>query len=156
MATRKERDLDRDALLKKAVEEISLLKEVIEKLAEDIKAEKGAYFVCSQLTLEPNSEKTWMLVANVNQTMVNISEITELIKKGTDLNEIVQKDIELGSKKLLELNAASDGLQLTADKLMNTRHFSNTVLIRMFQGLSRLRMTWVIRSGSLAGNLSWA
>ena len=41
MATRKERDLSRDALLKKAVEEISLLKEVIEKLAEDIKAEKG-------------------------------------------------------------------------------------------------------------------
>jgi len=101
----------------------------------DIKAEKGAYFVCSELTLEPNSEKTWMLVANVNQTMVNISEIAELIKKGTDLNEIVQKDIELGSKKLLELNAASDGLQLTADKLMNTRHFSNTLFNIMRGGI---------------------
>jgi len=101
----------------------------------DIKAEKGAYFVCSELTLEPNSEKTWMLVANVNQTMVNISEIAELIKKGTDLNELVQKDIEVGSKKLLELNAASDGVQLTADKLMNTRHFSNTLFNIMRGGI---------------------
>ena len=47
----------------------------------DIKAEKGAYFVSSDITLEPNSEKTWMMVANVNQTMVNISEISEMIRK---------------------------------------------------------------------------
>ena len=101
----------------------------------DIKAEKGAYFVCSKLTLEPNSDKTWMLVANVNQTMVNVSEISELIRKGADLKAIVQEDIDLGSKKLLELNAASDGLQLTADKLMNTRHFSNTLFNIMRGGI---------------------
>ena len=101
----------------------------------DIKAEKGAYFVSSDITLAPNSEKTWMMVANVNQTMVNISEIGEMIRKGVDLNAIVQADIELGSKKLLELNAASDGVQLTADSLMNTRHFSNTLFNIMRGGI---------------------
>ena len=101
----------------------------------DVKAEKGAYFVCKDMTLVSNSEKTWMLVANVNQTMVNISEVSKLIKKGTDLNALVQKDIELGSKNLLELNAASDGVQLTADKLMNTRHFSNTLFNIMRGGI---------------------
>jgi hypothetical protein len=101
----------------------------------DIKAEKGAYFVCSALTLAPNSEKKWMLVANVNQTMINISEIAELIKSGVDLGAIVQEDIELGSSKLLALNAASDGIQLTADKLMNTRHFANTLFNIMRGGI---------------------
>ncbi len=101
----------------------------------DVKAEKGAYFVASDLSLEAGSEKNWILVANVNQTMVNISEIGELIKKGVDLNAIVQADIELGSKKLLELNAASDGVQLTADSLMNTRHFSNTLFNIMRGGI---------------------
>jgi len=101
----------------------------------DVKAEKGAYFVSSDITLEANSEKTWMLVANVNQTMVNISEINELIKNETDLDALIQEDIELGSKNLLELNAASDAIQLTADKLMNTRHFANTLFNIMRGGI---------------------
>jgi len=101
----------------------------------DIKAEKGAYFLCSDLTLEPNSDKTWMIVANVNQSMVNISEISELIKKKTNVIDIIQEDIELGSKHLLELNGASDGMQLTADTLRNTRHFSNTLFNIMRGGI---------------------
>ncbi len=101
----------------------------------DIKAEKGAYFLCSDVTLVPNSDKTWMIVANVNQSMVNISEISELIKKETNPIAKIQEDIELGSKKLVELNAASDGLQLTADKLRNTRHFSNTLFNIMRGGV---------------------
>ncbi len=101
----------------------------------DVKAEKGAYFVCADISLEPKSEKTWMLVANVNQTMVNISEISALIKSTTDLKVLIQEDIKLGSKNLLELNAASDGLQLTADALINTRHFANTLFNIMRGGI---------------------
>ncbi len=101
----------------------------------DLKAEKGAYFIGSDLSLAGNSEKKWMIMANVNQTMVNISEIAELIKNEADLARIIQDDIEMGSKKLLALNAASDGMQLTADKLMNTRHFSNTLFNIMRGGI---------------------
>ncbi len=101
----------------------------------DVKAEKGAYFINSDLTLSGNSEKKWMVIANLNQSMVNISEISDLINKGVDLSAIVQDDIEMGSQKLLALNAASDGMQLTADKLMNTRHFSNTLFNIMRGGI---------------------
>jgi len=101
----------------------------------DVKAEKGAYLVCSDISLAANSEKKWMMVANVNQTMVNISEISELIKKESDLDAVIEDDIKMGSKKLLALNAASDGMQLTADKLMNTRHFSNTLFNIMRGGI---------------------
>lgn len=101
----------------------------------DVKAEKGAYFVSSTLNLEPEAEKTWMLVAEVNQSMVDISEISSLIKKKKDLAEIVQQDIEQGSANLFELNAAADGVQLSADRLMNTRHFSNTLFNIMRGGI---------------------
>jgi hypothetical protein len=87
------------------------------------------------MTLAPGSEKKWLLVAEVNQTMVNVAEISHLIKNESDLSTVVQEDIELGSKKLMELNAASDGVQLTADKLMNTRHFSNTLFNIMRGGI---------------------
>ena len=93
----------------------------------DIRAEKGAYFIYTDLSLQPKIEKTWMIVANVNQSIVSINEISEKIKTEQDLFEQVQKDIELGSGNLLKLNGASDGLQLTADNLRNTRHFSNTL-----------------------------
>ena len=101
----------------------------------DVKAEKGAYFICADLTLKSESEKSWMIVVDLNQTMVTINEISELIKSESDLNALIQKDIELGSKNLLELNASSDGLQLTADKLKNTRHFSNTLFNIMRGGI---------------------
>ena len=48
---------------------------------------------------------------------------------------MVKQDIALGSKHLLELNAASDAIQLTADKLMNTRHFANTLFNIMRGGI---------------------
>ena len=101
----------------------------------DIKAEKGAYFLCADLTLESNSVKSWMIVANVNQSMVDISEITELIENKSNIIPIIQEDIELGSRRLLELNGASDAMQLTADKLRNTRHFSNTLFNIMRGGI---------------------
>jgi hypothetical protein len=101
----------------------------------DVKAEKGAYFVGSTLMMEPGSQKSWMLVAEVNQSMVDISEISGLIKKRRDLASIVQEDIEKGSTNLFELNASADGVQLSEDRLMNTRHFSNTLFNIMRGGI---------------------
>ena len=101
----------------------------------DIKAEKGAYFIHTTLQLAGNSEENWMTVANVNQTMVHISAISNLIKTNKNIASIIQEDIELGTKKLIELTAASDGLQLTADKQRNTRHFSNTLFNIMRGGI---------------------
>ena len=101
----------------------------------DVKAEKGAYFLCSELNLKPGSEKKWMQVADVNQTMVNFSELSAMIKQEEDLFRIVQEDIDLGSQNLFELNAAADGVQLTEDELVNTRHFSNTLFNIMRGGI---------------------
>jgi hypothetical protein len=101
----------------------------------DIKAEKGSYFVGTDLNLEAGGEKTWMIVAEVNQTMLDIAEISELLRNGSDAELEVRKDIETGSKNLIGLNASADGLQTTADKLVNTRHFANTLFNIMRGGV---------------------
>lgn len=101
----------------------------------DVKAEKGAYFVSSNIELESNSEKNWMFVTNVNQSITGVNEISEFIKNENDLQGVVQKNIDLGTKKLIALTAGSDGIQLTADKLINTRHFANTLFNIMRGGI---------------------
>ena len=102
---------------------------------EDIKAEKGAYFMTSVIELEANSEKNWMFVANVNQSIADVTQISEIIKQENHLEHIVQKDIDLGTQNLVDLVTASDGIQATEDPLINMRHFSNTLFNIMRGGI---------------------
>lgn len=101
----------------------------------DIKAEKGAYFICTDFSLAPATDKSWTLVADVNQSRVDMSAISEIMTSAENILLEVEKDIELGSKQLVELNGSADGLQLTADDLRNTRHFSNTLFNLMRGGI---------------------
>ncbi len=101
----------------------------------DIKAEKGAYFVSADLHLKTQETKSWMLIANVNQDMNDIINISEKIKNETSLDLIVQEDIEAGTKHLLELAGASDAMQLSTNRLRNTRHFANTLFNIMRGGI---------------------
>ena len=101
----------------------------------DIKAEKGAYFISKDLTLESNKSKKWMFIANVNQTISDINTISEKIKTLPNIQEIIQTDIKAGTTHLLELVGASDGIQLGDNKLRNTRHFANTLFNIMRGGI---------------------
>ncbi|NNF35832.1 MAG: hypothetical protein HKN68_17115 [Saprospiraceae bacterium] len=102
----------------------------------DIKAEKGAYFLHAELSLSAHEEREWKIVANVNQTQADILEIQELIKNDQQaLEDSLIQDIQLGTKKLIEINASADGLQMTADQFKDSRHFSNTLFNIMRGGI---------------------
>ncbi|WP_299126784.1 hypothetical protein [uncultured Winogradskyella sp.] len=102
---------------------------------EDIKAEKGAYFVNSKIELKEQQQKEWVLVAEVNQDTSDVIKISEDIIKNDDLPSKLNKNIALGTKALIKLNAASDAIQLTSDTLRDTRHFSNTLFNIMRGGI---------------------
>lgn len=101
----------------------------------DIKGEKGAYFIKAEVVLPANSEKTWMIVADVNKNHSYVAKISETIRKEKQLERIVKQDIALGTKRLIALNANADGLQLTADRFRDARHFSNTLFNIMRGGI---------------------
>ena len=103
---------------------------------EDVKAKKGAYFISKEITLPENGEKKWTIVANVNQNVASITKLSNSIQKDANqLLEEVENDVELGTKKLIQLNAGSDGLQLSKDQRRNTRHFANSLFNIMRGGI---------------------
>lgn len=101
----------------------------------DIKGEKGAYFINTSFNLNQNSDKNWMIVANVNQNHSDIVQLIEIISKDKTLENQIREDIHLGTQKLIEINASSDALQATEDHLRDTRHFSNTLFNIMRGGI---------------------
>lgn len=100
---------------------------------EDIKGEKGAYFVVQRLLAGAGEKKQWIIVADVNQNHSAVVKLNASLKSDTGLYKKVLDDIELGSQRLQQLNAAADGFQYTADDLKDTRHFSN-VLFNIMRG----------------------
>jgi len=100
----------------------------------DVRAEKCAYFVCADLAIDADQEKSWMIVANVNQGPSDVKAISKVLRHPKNaLAKEVSEDIALGTRNLIELVGAADGLQLTADELQNSRHFSN-VLFNIMRG----------------------
>lgn len=101
----------------------------------DVKAEKGAYFTVADVSLQAGASTSWCFLLDVNQTIVSINDISSQLKTDPDLLQKIEKDVELGTEKLIKLIAASDGLQLTHDPLTNNRHFANTMFNIMRGGI---------------------
>jgi len=101
----------------------------------DVKGEKGAYFLSANITLGKNESKKWKIIANVNQNQAQIVQLCQAISIDGNLDKQLDEDIELGTQNLIKLNASADGLQFTADRIKDTRHYSNTLFNIMRGGI---------------------
>ena len=101
----------------------------------DVKAERGAYFIAESFDLAAGSEQKWCMVANLSQGMSDVIGLREALKTPEKLHDALTQDIAQGTNALIALIAASDGLQLTADRRRNIRHFANTMFNVMRGGI---------------------
>jgi len=101
----------------------------------DIKATRGAYFVSKKITLAGSEEKKWAIVSEVNLDVAQVENLSYRIQNESNLWEQIQEDVSNGTKELIKLVASSDGLQMTADKQRNIRHYSNTLFNIMRGGI---------------------
>ncbi len=101
----------------------------------DIKAEKGAYFICADLNLAPTQVHEWTTVADVNKNHTDVIEVINRLAQDHDLTKEVENDVEEGRKALIRMVGAADGLQLSSDQLGNARHFSNCLFNIMRGGI---------------------
>ncbi|MDB6068003.1 MAG: hypothetical protein JWR26_4211 [Pedosphaera sp.] len=99
----------------------------------DIRAERGAYFVQAEMTLHPGQTKDWLIVGDVDRGPAEVAELNHLLRKPARLRRLVEQDIERGTQELREIVAGADGLQKTAHSLGNARHFGN-VLFNVMRG----------------------
>jgi len=103
------------------------------KIEKDIRAERGGYFVESSMELGMDEKKSWYFIAEINQGPADVVALDEWIQKDQDLAKIIEKDINEGTEELIKIVAASDGLQVSSDKKLITRHFAN-VLFNVMRG----------------------
>lgn len=101
----------------------------------DVKAEKGAFFQQATVALAPKERKEWHLVAEVHQGPAEIAKLMEELADATSLVDRVLSDVEEGTKGLIHLVGAADGLQVTADNILNNRHFANSMFNIMRGGI---------------------
>lgn len=105
------------------------------KTETDQKAVRGAYLINSQISLTAEETKSWSMVANVNQNSVAVVSLRNKVLNNSIDIEKVQDDVRLGDDNLKALVHASDGIQLSADKKQNARHYSNTLFNIMRGGI---------------------
>ena len=101
----------------------------------DVKAEKGAYFINSQISLNENETKEWYIVSDVNKSSSEVLELKKIISEEKNMIAKINQCIEKASDDLLKLVGASDGLQTSQRRLRNIRHFSNTLFNIMRGGI---------------------
>lgn len=102
---------------------------------EDVKGEKGAYFINAVITFREAGQKSWFIVANVNQSQSDVIRLQHTLQQPASILQDVLDDVEAGTKNLVALVAAADGIQYSADQRGNTRHFSNTLFNIMRGGI---------------------
>jgi len=101
----------------------------------DIKAEKGAFLINSTVDLPAEGTANWAIVADVHQGPSDVAKTKAALADPKGLYELVLADVEAGTEGLIHLVAASDGIQLTEDGILNNRHFANTMFNIMRGGI---------------------
>jgi hypothetical protein len=100
---------------------------------QDVRAERGAYFIQAGLTLAPGQKQTWLIAADVDRGPSEVAELNRLLRRHQSLLSTVQADIERGTEELRKIIASADGLQKSEQALSDVRHGAN-VLFNVMRG----------------------
>ena len=106
-----------------------------------IRGRRGSYFVNARLTLPAGGRKEWRLVAEVDQDAAGVAALVRLLRPDRSLTVAapiraqLDEDVERGTRNLVRIVAAADGLQLSGDDLSSDRHFSNALFNVMRGGI---------------------
>jgi hypothetical protein len=91
-----------------------------------MKGKRGAFFVRSSFSTPPGSDKSWYVIADINQGPSQLAALLNEIRQGVT-PETLEADADAGTQRLVQLVGGSDGCQLSSDAIATARHFSNTL-----------------------------
>ncbi|MCF8370046.1 MAG: hypothetical protein K9H64_00390 [Bacteroidales bacterium] len=101
----------------------------------DVRAARGAYFVHAELNLEPNQDRDWLFVAEINQNTTDVANLNKFLKGQVNHTKLVNADIKKGTTNLIKIVSGADGLQSSHEELCSARHFTNTLFNVMRGGI---------------------
>lgn len=86
---------------------------------------RGAFLVNSTITLEPNKNKTWQFVANIEQSQSQATALRSQLSETAKLENNIRTSIAEGSDNLARIMATADGFQVTAEENVSVHHYAN-------------------------------
>lgn len=101
----------------------------------DIKGQRGAFYVSSELKLSGSQSKTWVMVSELKQSAADIEALISEIREGDSILHSLEADLNRGDENLKKLVFDADGCQITEKKMDSYRHFSNTLYNIMRGGI---------------------
>lgn len=101
----------------------------------DVRARRGAYYINSDIRLPKGGEKTWMIVAEINQDGADVSSLDQFLTEKKNVENQINEDIEKGTENLKIFASKADGMQITNTPLCYARHYSNSMYNLMRGGI---------------------
>lgn len=100
----------------------------------DNKGSRGAYLISSTIVMAPDECSTWKLIADVNQSQSEVIALIDALATREDVVRAVDIDIQRGDDRLLNTVMSVDGVHVTGDPLIDSRHYSNSLFNAMRGG----------------------
>jgi hypothetical protein len=94
---------------------------------------RAAYLLNQTITLDPHAQKSWQIVANLEQTQTQITELQRDLRDGQTLLSSIMEDVAAGSDSLARIMASADGFQATDEENVSVHHYAN-VLFNVLRG----------------------
>jgi hypothetical protein len=101
----------------------------------DIRGRRGAFFLKAALELPARAEKEWTIVVDLNQDAAGVKSLLHDLRSHPNIAAEIDEDVARGTRNLVRIVAAADGLQLTEDEPAVWRHFSSTLFNVMRGGI---------------------
>jgi hypothetical protein len=101
----------------------------------DIRARRGAFYVHGELNMAGQQDCEWITVAEINQCSTDVANLNNTLMHTESISDLVEQDIQKGTRNLVKIVAAADGLQCSHEDLCSARHFSNTLFNVMRGGI---------------------
>jgi hypothetical protein len=105
-------------------------------LETEIRGQRGAYFVHSEMNLKPNETKSWHIVSDLRQDSVKIIQVLDkLAKEKSNLMQQIENDLSANTSLLNQYISSVDGLQLSGNSMSTSHHYANTLFNAMRGGI---------------------
>jgi hypothetical protein len=115
----------------------------------DVRGQRGAYFVHARLHLDVGEERSWHIVADVDQDHAALARLRAFLKTPTEAQyQAIEQDVAFNLFNLQRIVAGADGLQVSENLLASSHHFSN-VLFNILRGGIFANQYWVEKSDLL-------
>jgi hypothetical protein len=101
----------------------------------DMRAARGAYFVCSRFALGPKRKQEWVIGADLDQGPAQVQFLHRELRKPRLFERKLKEELHHETSELKRLAGLADGLQRSDRELSDARHFHNALFNVMRGGV---------------------